>query len=113
MASVESARALFHIGGIASWKPQYYGTGGRKARLAGLLFAAEDCKLEFLFAIVLRSEGTECVRVDCADTGIVRTLERTELLYTRSQVVIAAKTYGLEAIDMVRRSSDLRCECEV
>ena len=47
--------------------------------------------------------------VDCADTGIIRTLERTELLYTRSQVVAAAKAYGLEAIDMVRRSNKLRC----
>ena len=46
--------------------------------------------------------------VDCADTGIIRTSERTELLYTRSQVVVAAKAYGLEAIDMVRRSNELR-----
>lgn len=38
---------------------------------------------------------------DCADTSIIRTPSRRELLYTRSQIVITAKAFGLEAIDMV------------
>lgn len=38
----------------------------------------------------------------CADTGIVRTKARTEMLFARSAVVNAAKAYGLQAIDMVR-----------
>ena len=42
------------------------------------------------------------IHTDCADTSIIRTPSRQELLYTRSRIVIAAKTYGLEAIDMVR-----------
>lgn len=44
---------------------------------------------------------------DCADTGIIRTAERTELLYTRSQVVVAAKAFGLEAIDMARDENSI------
>lgn len=38
---------------------------------------------------------------DCADTAIIRTPSRRELLYTRSQIVITAKAFGLDAIDMV------------
>lgn len=39
---------------------------------------------------------------DCADTSVVRTTSRQELLYVRSQIVIMAKAFELEAIDMVR-----------
>lgn len=39
--------------------------------------------------------------VDCADTMIVRTKTRQELLYTRSQIAVTAKAFGLDAIDMV------------
>lgn len=39
---------------------------------------------------------------DCADTSVVRTTSRQELLFIRSQIVITAKAFGLEAIDMVR-----------
>ncbi|KAF9454812.1 P-loop containing nucleoside triphosphate hydrolase protein [Macrolepiota fuliginosa MF-IS2] len=76
--SIESARAMLDLGKIAGWKSKA-GTqmGGI---LSALLFAAEDY---------------------CADTGILRTNSRRELLYTRSQIVIAAKAFGLEAIDMV------------
>ncbi|KAF8644514.1 hypothetical protein AX16_008391 [Volvariella volvacea WC 439] len=78
VSSVESARALWNLGDIASWKskhgPELGGT------LSALLFAAEDF---------------------CADTSIVRTPSLRELLYSRSQLVIAAKAHGLEAIDMV------------
>lgn len=37
----------------------------------------------------------------CADTSIIRTPSRQELLYARSQIVVAAKAFGLDAIDMV------------
>ncbi|KAL5520024.1 hypothetical protein ACEPAG_1684 [Sanghuangporus baumii] len=77
VASIESARALWDIGKIASWKAHNGPTGGI---LVSLLFAAEDY---------------------CADTSIIRTTSRLELLYTRSQIALAAKAHGLEAIDMV------------
>jgi citrate lyase beta subunit len=38
---------------------------------------------------------------DCADTSVIRTPSRLELLYVRSQIAIAAKAFGLDAIDMV------------
>lgn len=38
---------------------------------------------------------------DCADVGIIRTKSRLEMLYPRSQLVTAAKAYGLQAIDLV------------
>ncbi|KAJ7065899.1 citrate lyase beta subunit [Mycena belliarum] len=77
IASIESARALWNIGAIAGWKSDCGKSGGT---LTALLFAAEDY---------------------CADTSILRSSSRLELLYTRSQIVIAAKAFGLEAIDMV------------
>ncbi|KAL5501598.1 hypothetical protein ACEPAH_8858 [Sanghuangporus vaninii] len=92
VASIESARALWDIGKIASWKSHNGPTGGI---LVSLLFAAEDY---------------------CADTSIIRTTSRLELLYTRSQIALAAKAHGLEAIDMVcvnyKDVDYLRDECE-
>ena len=38
---------------------------------------------------------------DCADTRIIRTPSRQELLYTRSKIVAVARAFGLDAIDMV------------
>lgn len=38
---------------------------------------------------------------DCADTSVVRTTSKQELLHVRSQIVITAKAFELEAIDMV------------
>ncbi|KAF9219263.1 citrate lyase beta subunit [Gyrodon lividus] len=78
VASIESARAVFGLGGIVSWKSEFGAEQG--GELAALLFAAEDY---------------------CADTSVVRTTSRQELLFVRSQIVIAAKAFGLEAIDMV------------
>lgn len=46
--------------------------------------------------------------IDCADTSVVRTSSRQELLFVRSQIVITAKAFGLEAIDMVCVSLALR-----
>ncbi|KAJ7069953.1 citrate lyase beta subunit [Mycena amicta] len=76
IASIESARASFNLGAIASWKAKD-ALGGT---LTALLFAAEDY---------------------CADTSILRSSSRRELLYTRSSIVIAAKAFALDAIDMV------------
>ncbi|KAH0832182.1 hypothetical protein J3R83DRAFT_13099, partial [Lanmaoa asiatica] len=39
---------------------------------------------------------------DCADTSVVRTTSKQELLHVRSQIVIMAKAFELEATDMVR-----------
>lgn len=39
--------------------------------------------------------------VDCADTRIIRTQSRQELLYTRSKIVATARAFDLDAIDMV------------
>ena len=38
---------------------------------------------------------------DCADSSVVRTSTRQELLYPRSKIAVVAKAFGLEAIDMV------------
>ncbi|KAJ7163310.1 Pyruvate/Phosphoenolpyruvate kinase-like domain-containing protein [Mycena filopes] len=40
VASIESARASYNLGAIASWESHFGQVGGR---LTGLLFAAEDC----------------------------------------------------------------------
>lgn len=90
--SIESARAMINLRSIAGWGSNL----GRQmgGRLGALLFAAEDY---------------------CADTGIMRTPSRRELLYTRSEIVITAKAFGLEAIDMVcvqyKDQSVLEDEC--
>lgn len=53
---------------------------------------------------------------DCADTSIIRTTSRTELLYTRSRITLAARAHGLQSIDMVcvnyKDVDYLREECE-
>ncbi|KAF9534502.1 Pyruvate/Phosphoenolpyruvate kinase-like domain-containing protein [Crepidotus variabilis] len=77
--SIESAKGMFNIGSIAAWSPSATGNS-RGGVISALMFAAEDY---------------------CADTKIIRTITRHELLYTRSQIVITAKAFGLEAIDMV------------
>ncbi|PPQ66626.1 hypothetical protein CVT26_009387 [Gymnopilus dilepis] len=90
--SIESAQGIWNLGSIASWvSPHGEVKGGV---LSSLLFAAEDY---------------------CADTGIIRTPSRRELLYTRSQIVLAAKAFGLGAVDMVcvdfKDENVLRDEC--
>ncbi|KAI0260196.1 citrate lyase beta subunit [Gloeopeniophorella convolvens] len=77
VASIESARALHNVGEIARWESVYGQEKGGK--LAALLFAAEDY---------------------CADTSVIRTASRQELLYARSKIAITAKAFGLDAIDM-------------
>lgn len=53
-------------------------------------------------SVVLTVHAGAKVPKDCADTSVIRTPSRRELLYPRSQIVIAAKAFGLEAIDMAR-----------
>ncbi|KAI0766424.1 Pyruvate/Phosphoenolpyruvate kinase-like domain-containing protein [Trametes elegans] len=93
VASVESAKAMYNLGAIAGWQSRYGPALG--GQLSALLFAAEDY---------------------CADTGIIRTSSRQELLYTRSHIVVTAKAFGLKAIDMVcvnyKDLEYLRHECE-
>jgi citrate lyase beta subunit len=38
----------------------------------------------------------------CADTGVTRTVEATELLFARSSLVLHAAAFGMQAIDMVQ-----------
>ncbi|KAF8630935.1 hypothetical protein AX17_005292 [Amanita inopinata Kibby_2008] len=93
ITSVESAKAVWNLSSIARWKSKYGALSG--GVLSALLFAAEDY---------------------CADTSIIRTPSRHELLYTRSQIVVAAKAFGLEAIDMVcvnyKDAKTLEDECQ-
>ncbi|EMD39982.1 hypothetical protein CERSUDRAFT_150852 [Gelatoporia subvermispora B] len=93
VASIESARSLLNLREIAAWQSEYGAQLGGK--LVALLFAAEDY---------------------CADTSIIRTKSRQELLYTRSKIAITAKAYGLNAIDMVcvnyKDLEYLKEECE-
>ncbi|KAH9950562.1 citrate lyase beta subunit [Amylocystis lapponica] len=93
VASIESAKSLFNLGSIARWQSEHGPALGGK--LVALLFAAEDY---------------------CADTAIIRTRSRQELLYTRSQIAVTAKAFGLNAIDMVcvnyKDLDYLREECE-
>ncbi|KAI0078213.1 citrate lyase beta subunit [Panus rudis PR-1116 ss-1] len=93
VASIESARAMYNLGAIASWQSEYGPQIGGK--LSALLFAAEDY---------------------CADTSVIRTPSRRELLYTRSQIAITARAFGLQAIDMVcvnyKDLDYLREECQ-
>ncbi|KAF9432281.1 hypothetical protein BGZ76_011021 [Entomortierella beljakovae] len=64
-------------------------------RVDALIFAAEDY---------------------CADMGLTRTSEGTEMLYGRSAIAVAAHAYGLQAIDLVcidyKNDDILKDECE-
>ncbi|KAF9172704.1 hypothetical protein BGX20_005068 [Mortierella sp. AD010] len=64
-------------------------------RVDALVFAAEDY---------------------CADLGLTRTREGTEMLYGRSAIATAAHAYGLQAIDLVcmdyKNDEILKEECE-
>ncbi|KIJ54837.1 hypothetical protein M422DRAFT_24729 [Sphaerobolus stellatus SS14] len=90
VASIESARGLWDVGEIAGWKSR-----DGVASICALLFAAEDF---------------------CADTSIVRTSSRQELLYPRAKIALAAKAFGIQSIDMVcvnyKDTDVLLSECE-
>jgi len=78
VTSIESAQGIWNLGSIAGWKSKHNPQAG--GELSAILFAAEDY---------------------CADTSIIRTSSLSELLFTRSQIAIAAKAFGLDSIDMV------------
>lgn len=117
VASIESARSLINIGGIASWQSQHGPVYGGK--LSALLvcravswfthYQPTDAQNSLLLKIVcslhLWLERESDAVLDCADTSIIRTSSRRELLYTRSQVSITARAFKLEAIDMVCSAS--------
>ena len=48
-------------------------------------------------------QGVRLTRMflDCADSSVIRTSSRQELLYPRSKIAVVAKAFGLGAIDMV------------
>jgi citrate lyase subunit beta-like protein len=87
LAAIESAVGMMNLRDIAAACPE---------RLDALIFASEDY---------------------CADLELIRTTPNaTELLHARSQIVLAAKAYGLQAIDMVhidfRNLNGLALECQ-
>jgi citrate lyase subunit beta-like protein len=92
VAAIESARGMMNLRDIASVGMTALDTSSN--RLDALVFASEDY---------------------CADMEAIRTAKATELLYARSQIVLTAKAYGLQAIDMVhiqyKDLDDLAREC--
>lgn len=91
IAAVESALGMLNIREIAETAKH---ANASVAKLDALVFASEDY---------------------CADVEAIRTEAALEMLYARSQLVIAAKAYGLQAIDMVhinfRDLDSLKIEC--
>lgn len=110
VASIESARSLWSLGEIAAWKSR---------EGVANVFALLVC-LSFAILYILMSGGEVCGRglyaffqkrgianwkcglLVCADTSIIRTPSRQELLYPRSKIALAAKVFQLQAIDMAR-----------
>ncbi len=91
IAAIESAIGFLNLREIAETAKDETS----KAKLDALVFASEDF---------------------CADIEATRTESANEMLYARSQLVIAAKAFGLQAIDMVhinfRYLEGLKAECE-
>jgi citrate lyase subunit beta-like protein len=88
IAAIESAKGFLNLREIANTSTTCMN------RLDALVFASEDF---------------------CADIEAIRTQDGNELLYARSQLVITAKAYSLQAIDMVhinfRDLNELKNEC--
>jgi len=74
IAAIESAKGFMNLKeiGAASLAPY--------TRLTGLLYASEDL---------------------CADMGMTRTPSRVEMMYSRQKLVLAARAYKLDSIDLV------------
>ena len=117
VASIESTKALYNIGTIAAWRSVYGPEKGGKlmALLVIPLIPLAVCCRMFT---VIRSpslgqrivwfpsqsfQGARLTRafLDCADSSVIRTSSRQELLYPRSKIAVVAKAFGLGAIDMV------------
>ena len=108
VASIESAQALWRIGEIAQWKSKH----GHLSALLVRRNGCPQCVRTHLASVCSRglyvrsfrphwAAGSNFSLPDCADTRIVRTLSRQELLYTRSKILAVARAFGLDAIDMV------------
>ncbi|CAE6428471.1 unnamed protein product [Rhizoctonia solani] len=111
IASIESARGLWDAGHIAGWRA---GQGaGNKVTVSSLLASTPKTNLAHVLTDPFRPFAAEDY---CADTHIIRTKTRQELLYPRSQMATAAKAFGIQCIDMVcvnyQDTPVLRDECE-
>jgi citrate lyase subunit beta-like protein len=103
---------MWNLGEIAAWKSEYGPMGGI---LSALLVRNSSYghlpvilnpnpslpQKTVLFLLFPSCSWVTFIFQDCADTAIIRTPSRLELLHARSQIVVAAKAFALEAIDMV------------
>lgn len=120
---VESAQDVLFVRRLIDMTPE---CRGRDVRLIAAIESARGMSnlREIVSAAACRSQGESSARLDalvfasedyCADLEAVRTAHATELLYARSQIVMTAKAYGLQAIDMVhiqyKDLDDLAREC--
>jgi citrate lyase subunit beta-like protein len=114
VASIESALALHNVGAIAAWRSVYGPEKGGELRALLVKFhLSRDCRYMFIDHLVWgrrlydylafhpRNRLTGGFLV-CANTSVIRTPSRQELLYPRSKIAVTAKAFSLEAIDMVR-----------
>ena len=117
VASIESAKALYNIGTIAAWRSVYGPEkGGKLMALLVIPLIPLAVATECFTMIRSPSLGQRIVRfpsqsfqgvgltrtfLDCADSSVIRTSSRQELLYPRSKIAVVAKAFGLGAIDMV------------
>lgn len=99
IAMIENARGMMNLREIIE-AGQGYIDGLLVSRIFAGLMAVRRGRL-YVHRIpggTARSRGS---LLDCADVGIIRTPSRMEMLFARSQIVTAAKAYGLQAIDLV------------
>jgi citrate lyase subunit beta-like protein len=126
VASIESAKSLWNLDKICNWKSEYGDMLGGKLGALLVCFSTVSChslasllvslrpKIASLFFLLLST--SVYFSLDCADTAIIRTPSRRELLYPRCQMATAAKAFGLKSIDMVcvnyKDMDYLKEECE-
>ncbi|XP_063237327.1 citramalyl-CoA lyase, mitochondrial-like isoform X1 [Bacillus rossius redtenbacheri] len=82
-------------------------------RLPDICAKAEELSRASLFRPAALVFGSDDL---CASLGVTRTTEANELLYARQKLVLVAKAFGLQAIDMVHIEyqdlEGLRRQCE-
>jgi citrate lyase subunit beta-like protein len=100
LPKVESAGDVDFVNRLIDMTPQ---CAGRDIRLLAAVESARGVmNLSSIAAVSRRLDAIVFASEDyCADVEAVRTADATELLWARSQVVTAAKAFGLQAIDMV------------
>ncbi|OJT11533.1 Citrate lyase subunit beta-like protein, mitochondrial [Trametes pubescens] len=108
VASMESAKAVHRLGQIARWRTKLE-HGGKLSALLVSRTSVTRARAHQAFPQFAAEDY-------CADTGVIRTTSRQELLYTRSYIAVTAKAFKLKAIDMVcvnyKDLDYLRDECE-